>query len=196
MLLADGLGHQLDARARTVGLEIALDGDHDEIVLRFPKNAAQSLRDPNHFVRIALDLNDFSDRVDALEKLLVDVVPNERDRGVAANLLGDQGATGCDPYIIDYGNVIGYAIYLGGCQRLAFVRHPAALRHRHPDVLHQRHVVAQEIVFLPLDLRVALQHFEKLLRVPGAEPGHAHHAETVCAHVGDLFGNVQVHAVD
>ena len=47
-----------------------------------------------------------------------------------------------------------------------------------------------------LDLRIALLHFEELLGIPGPEPGHAHDAEAVGAHVGDFLGDVQVHAVD
>ncbi len=53
-----------------------------------------------------------------------------------------------------------------------------------------------KLVLLALDLRVALLHLEKLLRIPVAEKCHADNTESVGAHVGNLLGDVNIHAVD
>ena len=62
------------------------------------------------------------------------------------------------------------------------------MRRHHPEVLDHGGLVFDEEIFVRLDLRVALLHFGNLLRVPGAEPRHAHDAEAIRTHVGNLLG--------
>ncbi len=57
-----------DAVVRAVRLEVALDRDHHEVVLRLAEDAAQRLGDAHNFVGIAFDLDRLSDRIHPFEK--------------------------------------------------------------------------------------------------------------------------------
>ena len=54
--------------AVAVGLEVALDRDHHEIVLRVPEDAAQRFGDAHHFVGAAFDLDELADGIAPFEE--------------------------------------------------------------------------------------------------------------------------------
>ena len=196
VLLVERLGHHGNAAAAAVGLEVAFDRNHDEVVLRVAENAAQRLGHPHHFVRVALDGDDLPQRVLALEEFRTHIVAQEYHRPVPPHLLAGDGASGIHLHVIDGRNIIRDPAQLHILHGLAFIGNGGVAPHHHADVAQQRRFGADEFIFVRPDFRVALLHLEEFLRVPRPEPSHAHDAESVRAHVGDLVGDVQVHAVD
>ena len=108
--LVDGLGDQADAVAAAVGLEVALDRDHDEVVLRVAEDAAQRLGHADHFVRAAFDRDGLADGVAALEEARADIVADEDHRRVAAHLFVGDAAAGIDLHVVDGRDVVGDAL--------------------------------------------------------------------------------------
>jgi len=53
-----------------------------------------------------------------------------------------------------------------------------------------------ELVLVGPEFRIALLHFEEFLGIEIAEESHADYTESVRAHIRDLVGNVQVHAMN
>ncbi len=66
----------------------------------------------------------------------------------------------------------------------------------HADLLQHGGMGLQKIEFLAGQFRIAPLHFEVLLRIEISDHDHTAHAEAISAHVGDVFGDVVVHAVD
>ena len=53
-----------------------------------------------------------------------------------------------------------------------------------------------ELVLVGPEFGIPFLHFEEFLGIEIAEESHADHAESVRPHIGDLVGDIQVHAVD
>ena len=196
MRLVDCLGDHPDPVPAPVGLEIALDRDHDEVVLGIAEDAPQCLGDAHYFIGNALDGDRLADGVFALEKARSDVIADERHRCVAAHLLIGDPPPHVHLDIVDRRDVVGDALQVDILHRVPFEGHSGTPRSHHPQFLHQDSLALEEFALIRTDLGIALIHLEELLRVPRAEPRHADHAEPVRSHVGDLFGDVHVHSVD
>ena len=196
MLLAAGLGDHADAVAAAVGLEVAFDRDHDEVVLRVAEDAAQRFGRADHFVGAAFDLDELADGVAAFEEARAHIVAEEDDGGVAADLFVGDAAADVDLDVVDGRDVFGDALDIDAEGGVALVGYAGLAGRHHADVLDERGAVLDELVLVRPDLRIALLHFHELLGIPRTEPGHAHDAETVRTHVGDLLGDIEVHAVD
>ncbi len=65
-----------------------------------------------------------------------------------------------------------------------------------PMALNEVRVIADEFVFVGMDLRIAALHLEVLFGVPIADKGDADDAESLGSHVGELIGDIEIHAVD
>ena len=130
------------------------------------------------------------------EEARADVVADEGHGRVAAHLFVGDAAAGIHLHVVDGGNVVGDAIDLDALHRIALEGDARVARGHHADVFEQGGLAPDELELVGLDLRVAFLHLEEFLGIPGTEPRHAHDAEAVGAHVGDLFGDVDVHAVD
>src|SRR5271156_2810955 len=85
VFLANGFGDQAQAIAGPVGLEVRLNRDHDEPVLRLAKDVAKLLCYANDFIWIALDLDCLAERVAIREKPGADFSADEGDRSMAAH---------------------------------------------------------------------------------------------------------------
>ncbi len=66
----------------------------------------------------------------------------------------------------------------------------------HAELLQHGGVTLEEVELFAAELRIAPLHFQVLFRIELTDHDHAMHAETVCAHVGNILGDVVVHAVD
>src|SRR5256885_2109219 len=101
MFLAVGLGKDANSIAIAVSLEIALDRDHHEIVLRLAEHAAQRLSHADHFVRLALHLDHLAQRIAPLEEADTDIVADERYGRVPPYLFIGNTAAQIDLYVVD-----------------------------------------------------------------------------------------------
>ena len=136
MRLVHGFGHQPDAVATPIGLEVAINGDHDEIVLRVSEDAAQGLGGAYHFIRPALHLDGLADRVLIAEEPRADIAADEDHRGVMLHFLVSDGAAGVHLHIVDGGNVVGDAIQLDGLHAVPLIANPRPPRGHHPELLY------------------------------------------------------------
>ncbi len=63
--------------ARAVGFEVALNRDHDEVILRVAEHASQRLGDSHHFVGISLHRDCLADGVHTGKEAIAQVVADE-----------------------------------------------------------------------------------------------------------------------
>ncbi len=196
MRLVDGLGEQADAGVAAVGLEIALDRDHHEVILRIAKHAAQRLGDADHLVRHAFHRDGLAYGIGSREKARADVVADEHYRRVAANLLVGDGAAAIDLNVVDLRNAVGDPLNVDSLLGFALVGNARLAGDHHSEIFQHGGVALHELILVRPELGIALLHFEELLGVEVAEESHADHAEAVRPHVGDFFGDIDVHAVD
>ncbi len=148
VLLVDGFGDQADSVVRAVGLEVALDGNHHEVVLRVAEHAAQRLGDADHFVRIAFNLDGLADRVAVREEARANIVADEGHRRVAADLFVGDAAAGIHLNIVDGGNVVGDAFDIHAFRGVALVGDARLARDHHAEVFQQRGLAFDELVFV------------------------------------------------
>src|ERR1017187_5588416 len=195
-LLRARLDEHADAVVAAVRLEVALDRNHHEIVLRISEDAAQRFGRAHYFIRDAFDLDELADRVAPFEKARAQIVAQEYDRGMAGDLLIGDSAPDIHLHVINGRDIFGDTLDIDAQDAVALEGDPRVARRHHADVLNQRGALLDELIFVRPELRIALLHLHELLRVPRAEPRHAHHAETVGTHVGDLLGDVQIHTVN
>ena len=93
MVLIDGRGRVVHAAARAVDLEVRLDGNDDEVVLRLAEDAALGLGDADHLKRPALDLDGLADRIDVREEAVFMSLPMKATAQVALVLdFGEEAA--------------------------------------------------------------------------------------------------------
>ena len=118
MRLVDGLSEQPDPVVASVGFEVAVDGDHDEVVLGVAEYATQRLGHAHNLIRGALNGDGLSHGVDAREKARANVVTNEGYGRVAADFLISNAAAGVQLDIVNGRNGFGDALnihrFLGG----------------------------------------------------------------------------------
>ena len=135
-------------------------------------------------------------RVDALEKARADVVADEGHGGVAADFFVGDAAAAIHLNVVDHGDGVGDALDADGLLGGAFVGDARLAGDHHAEILEEGGVVLDELVLLGPELGVAFLHFEEFLGVEISEKGHADDAEAVGAHIGDLVGDVDIHAMD
>ena len=137
MRLSTRFGDDADAVAAAVRLEVALDGDHHEVVLRVAEDAAQRLRHADHFVGNALHLDGLADRVAPFEEALAQVVADEDHRRVTAHFFVGDGAADVHLDIVDGRDVVGDALHVHAENAVALEGHARLRRRHHAEVLQQ-----------------------------------------------------------
>src|SRR5260370_36668011 len=91
MIVIQRGGGETHPVARTPDLEVRLDGNHQEIVLRLAEYRALHFRDAHYFKLHAFHRQGLSDRTGPPKKLFLKVVPDECDVHVAIVLdLGEE----------------------------------------------------------------------------------------------------------
>ena len=196
LLLRARFGDDADAVAIAVRFEVALDGDHREIVQRVAKDAAQGFGRAHHFVRVAFDLDELADGVAPFKEAGAQIVAQEDHRGMAANFFVGNAAADIDLHIVDGGDILRDALHVYAESAVAPGGDARVPRRHHADVFEQGGALLDELIFVRPELRIALLHLHELFGVKRAEPRHADHAEAVGTHVGDLLRDIQIHAVD
>src|SRR5258708_4939630 len=121
MFLIGRLSDQVHAFVRAVGLEVALDGNHNEIVLRFAENAAKRPRGTDYLIWISFDLDCFANGIDPLKEAVSKIIAHECDHRVAADFFSCNRASRVNAYAADARDVIGDALDVNTRRRDAFV---------------------------------------------------------------------------
>ena len=174
------------AVARAPDLEIRLDRDHHEVVLRLPEDRPLRLRDADHFERNAFD-DDRSARSHARrEKLVLQIVPDERHVHVPVVLDLRNEASVLRFEIGNHADVRRRALHAHAFGDLLALMDRHAAAGDHADLFGHGGRAREKLVLLASQLRIAAQHLHVLLRVE-AQHHHALHAIAVRAHIGDVL---------
>src|ERR1022692_4221732 len=175
-------------------LEVGLDGDDEEIVLRLAEYRSLSFGHTDNFEHHAFRRNGLSNRTGGSgKKLVLEVVPDERHVHVAIVLDLGEKASVFRLDIVDHSDIGRRALQADVFRHLRAAVHRDTAAGVDADLFGHGQTLAKKFVFFLLELGIAPQHLQVFL---GVEAHHhdALHAVPVGAHTGNILCNIDVHA--
>src|ERR1019366_9512361 len=179
--------------ARSPYLEIGVDWNDQEIVLRLAEDRALRFGHADDFKHHAFRRDGLSDGTRSRKKLVLEIVPDERHVPVAIILDLREKTSLFRLDIVDHRDIGRRALQADVFRYLRAAVHRDTASRADADLFGHGQTLAQKFVFLATQLGIAAQHFHVFL---GVEAHHhdALHAVPIGAHTGDILRDVHVHA--
>src|ERR1017187_1053248 len=175
---------------------IGTQGDNGKVILALSERAADSFGDTHNAERKAPQLNFLVERIDVGKQLLHKVLTDDADAGIVLVVDVADIASLLDFFAANVGETGGHRVELDLVDHVALVaRWRTGVEHGHgADFLVPLEVVAQIFVVLHANRLVAPARVEEAIET--LRPLELVKHERIGAQVGDMLGDIEVHAVD
>src|ERR1039457_4236403 len=175
---------------------IGTQGDNGKVILALSECAADSFGDTHNAERKAPELNLLVERIAVGKQLLHQVLTDDEDAGIVLVVDVADIASLLDFFAANVGETGGHRVELDLVDHVALVaRWRTGVEHGHgAEFLVPLAVVAQVFVVLPAKRLVAAARVEETIET--LRPLELVQHEPIGAQVGDMLGDIEVHAVD